>query len=110
MLKFSSHARERIYGRLAGLTSGKEIDLAIRLALREVGQFCVGETAVKIRRLPRCLTLTAADGSVSSGDILTCVYKRSCQQDPGLVTTVELRHHNQPDAKRWASVVDLTTL
>ena len=103
-INFSKHANDRLNGRMSGIVSQREIQAAVY----EAGKLGVGETAIKVKRLPRVITVSDRDGSVSQGDVVIAVYRRSNLLDAGCVTTVELRCHWQNDSGRWTQVIDLT--
>lgn len=103
MLKLSKHAEERLSERLRGIVTRTEIETAVR----RVGRFGVGETAIRIKHLPRTLRVSGADGSVSTGNTVFVVYRRDNSTDEGLVTTVELRGSWQGPAARWTKVINL---
>lgn len=101
--EFTYHAKLRIQDRLAGLTTAREIYTAVAKA---VSFLTVGENAIKVRDLPQRKTIIGSDGSVSVGNMLVVVVKIHFKGDTGKIVTVELRDNQQPDAKRWARVID----
>ena len=103
-LSLSKHANERLSGRMAGIVTRNEVIAAIY----EAGDMGVGETAVIFKRLPKTISMRDCDGSVSTGNMVLAVFRRSSPSDAGCVTTVELRESWQKPSRRWARVIDLT--
>lgn len=102
MLYFSKHASDRLE-RVRGILSREDVEAAVRRA----GRLGIGETAIKVRVLPRSVQVTAADGSYSSGNVVYVVFRRRDAADQGAVATIELRHAAQGPSKRWARVINL---
>ncbi len=103
-VSFSKHASYRLAGRMSGIVTAREILAAVY----EAGPMDLGETAVVVKRLPRVKVVRDDDGSVSEGDTVIAVYRRSSSMDAGCITTVELRGSWQKQSARWAQVIDLT--
>ena len=101
---FSKHANDRLNGRMSGIVTKHEILAAVRA----VGNLDLGETAIKVKRLSRVMTVTDLDGSISQGDVVVAVYRRSSLLDAGCVATIELRCRWQKNSSRWAWIIDLT--
>ncbi len=103
-VSFSKHASYRLAGRMSGIVTACEILAAVY----EAGPMGLGETAVIVKRLSRVKVVQDDDGSISEGDTVIAVYRRSSAADPGCITTVELRGNWQKKSVRWAQVIDLT--
>ncbi len=103
-ISFSKHASYRLAGRMSGIVTAREILAAVY----EAGPMGLGETAVVVKHLSRAKIVRDDDGSVSEGDTVIAVYRRSGVDDPGCITTIELRGSWQKQSARWALVIDLT--